>query len=69
MYQKRAVACCEGDDVGTGDDAGAEQLHVGLDPVDHLVAAHGVHVREGRLLADEAAHVIQKNGSVTALYT
>lgn len=32
-----------------GDDAGEEQLHVGLDPIDHLVAAHGVHVREGRL--------------------
>jgi hypothetical protein len=66
-YQEGAVSRGEGDDVGAGDDAGAEELDVGLDLVDDLEAADGVDVGAGALLADEAANVVQKNGAVAAL--
>jgi len=67
MYQECAVSSGEGDDVGAGDNAGAEELDVGLDLVDDLEAADGVDVGAGALLADEAANIVQKNGAVAAL--
>ena len=66
-YQEGAVPRGEGDDVGAGDDAGADGLDAGLDLVDDLVAADGVDVGAGALLADEAAHVVKKNRAVAAL--
>ena len=67
VYQKGAVARGEGDDVGAGDDAGADGLDVGLDLVDDLVAADGVDVRAGALLAGKAPGVVQKNRSIATL--
>jgi hypothetical protein len=69
VYQEGAVPRGEGDDVGAGDDAGADGLDGGLDLVDDLVAADGVDVGAGALLADEAADVVQKNRGVAALMT
>ena len=65
--QEGAVPRGEGEDVGAGDDAGADGLDVGLDLVDDLVAADGVDVGAGALLADEAAPVVKKNRAVAAL--
>ena len=67
MYQEGAESCGEGDDVGAGDNAGADELDVGLDLVDDVEAADGVDVGAGALLAVEAADVVQKNGAVAAL--
>ena len=68
-YQGGAVAGGEGDDVGAGDDAGAEELDAALDLVDDVVASDGVDVGERRLLADEARrrHVVEEDGRVAAL--
>lgn len=68
-YQNGALPCGQGEDVGAGNDAGAEVLHVPLDVVDDLETADGVHVRKRGLLAGEVlpGHVVQKNGSVTSL--
>lgn len=66
-YQEGAVSRGEGDNVGAGDNAGADELDVGLDLVDHVEAAERVDVGAGALLADEAADVVQKNGAVAAL--
>ena len=65
--QEGAVPRGEGEDVGAGDDAGADGLDVGLDLVDDLVAVDGVDVVLGALLADEAAHVVQKDRAIAAL--
>jgi hypothetical protein len=68
VYQQGAVARGEGDDVGAGDDAGADGLDVRLDLVDDLEAADGVDVGAGALLAGKApGDVVQKNRSIATL--
>jgi len=61
----------QGEDIGTGDDAGAGGLDFTLDPVDHVEATEGVDVRVGILLSYDCRYlchvVIQKNRGVAAL--
>jgi ribulose-5-phosphate 4-epimerase/fuculose-1-phosphate aldolase len=65
-YQRDGVPCGEGEDVGAGDDAGAEGLHGTLGVVDDV---EGVQRRVGRavLLRRHGARGVQQNGAVAAL--
>jgi len=67
VYQKGSVARGEGDNVGAGDDAGADGLDIPLYLVDELGGADGVDVRAGALLAGKAPGVVQKNRSIATL--
>jgi len=62
-----AVPGCDGEDVGAGDDAGADLLDGSLDGVDDLEASHGAVVWCRHLLALEAGRVIQQQRRVAAL--
>ena len=66
-YDNDAVPCSDGEDVGTGDDAGADLLDGGLDGVDDLEPSHGLIVGVGHLLALEAGRVVQQQRGVAAL--
>ena len=69
FYHDGGVAGGEGEDVGAGDGGPAGGLHLGLDGVDDLEAAHGVGVGPGALLAGEGRRVVQQDGAVASLAT
>jgi hypothetical protein len=58
-YEDSGVAGGEGEDVGTGDHAGASCLKGDLDLVDDLESPEGVQIGVGPLLTDYAAAVVQ----------
>ena len=63
-----AVPSSDGEDVSTGDDAGAHLLDGGLDGIDDLEASHGAVVGRRHLLALKAGRVVQQQRRVAALY-
>ena len=66
-YADDAVPGGDGEDVGAGDNAGADLVDGGLDGVDHLEAPHGAVVGRRHLLALEVGRVIQQQRCVAAL--
>lgn len=66
-YQGHAIACCQREDVGARYRCSAGSFDVGFDGVDNLVAAGGVPIGGGILLAGECGSIIQKYRRIAAL--
>ena len=66
-YDDDAVPGGDGEDVGAGDDAGADVLDGGLGGVDDLEASDGAVVGGGHLLALEGGRVVQQQRGVASL--